>query len=38
MVCILHATCYVGFALVDERGKNRMQEESNEIGALISKL
>jgi hypothetical protein len=38
MACILPATWNVGFALVDERGKNRMQEESNEIGALISKL
>jgi hypothetical protein len=26
------------FALVDEREKNRMQEESHELGALISKL
>ena len=28
----------VDFALVDEREKNRMQEESHELGALISKL
>jgi hypothetical protein len=26
------------FALVDEREKNRMQEESHELGALISKV
>jgi hypothetical protein len=28
----------VDFALVDEREKNRMREESYELGALISKL
>ena len=28
----------VDFALVDEREKNRMLEESHELGALISKL
>ena len=28
----------VDFNLVDEREKNRMQEESHELGALISKL
>jgi hypothetical protein len=28
----------VDFALVDEREKNRMREESHELGALISKL
>ena len=38
MVCILRATWNVDFALVDEREKNRMQEESHELGALISKL
>ena len=26
------------FALVDERKKNRMREDSDELGALISKL
>jgi hypothetical protein len=35
---ILPATWNVDFALVDEREKNRMREESNELGALISKL
>jgi hypothetical protein len=34
---ILHATWNVDFALVDEREKNRMQEETYELGALISK-
>ena len=38
MARILPATWNVDFALVDERGKNKMQEESNELGALISKL
>ena len=38
MLCILLATWNVDFAVVDEREKNRMQEESNELGALISKL
>jgi hypothetical protein len=28
----------VDFALVDERKKNKMQEESDKLGALISKL
>ena len=28
----------VVFALVDEREKNKMQEESDELGAMISKL
>ena len=28
----------VDFALVDEREKNKMREESHELGALISKL
>ena len=31
-------TWNVDFALVDEREKNRMQEESYKLGALISKL
>ena len=38
MVRILPTTWNVDFALVDERGKNRMQEEPNELGAMISKL
>ena len=38
MVRILFATWNVDFALVDEREKNRMQEESYELAALISKL
>ena len=38
MVRILPATWNVDFALVDEREKNRMREESHELGALISKL
>jgi hypothetical protein len=38
MACILPATWNVNFALVDEREKNRMREELNELGALISKL
>ena len=38
MACILLATWNVDFALLDEREKNRMQKESNELGALISKL
>ena len=38
MVHILPATWNVDFALVDEREKNRMQEESDELGALLSKL
>ena len=38
MACILPATWNVDFALVDEREKNRMQEESDELGALLSKL
>jgi hypothetical protein len=32
------ATWIVDFALVDEREKNRLQEELDELGALISKL
>ena len=38
MACILPATWNVGFALVYEREKNRMQDESYELGALISNL
>ena len=38
MARILRATWNVDFALVDEREKNRMQEEPYELGALISKL
>ena len=38
MACILLITWNVEFALVDEREKNRMREESHELGALISKL
>jgi hypothetical protein len=37
MAPILPTTWNVDFALVDERGNNRMQE-SYELGALISKL
>ena len=38
MVRILLATWNVDFALVDGREKNRMKEESHELGALISYL
>ena len=38
MAHILLVTWNVDFALVDEREKNRMQKESYELGALISKL
>ena len=38
MVCILHAAWNIDFALVDERDKNRMQKETHEVGAMISKL
>jgi hypothetical protein len=38
MVRILPIIWIVDFALVDEREKNRMREESEELGALISKL
>ena len=38
MAHILPATRNVDFALVDEREKNRMQEEPDEFGTLISKL
>jgi hypothetical protein len=35
MVHILRATWNVDFALVDEREKNGMQEESYELGDLV---
>jgi hypothetical protein len=38
MARILPITWAVDFALVDEREKNRMREESEVLGALISKL
>jgi hypothetical protein len=38
MARILPATWNDDFARVDEREKNRMQEELDELGALISKL
>ena len=38
MAHILPATWNANFALVDERETNRMQEESDELGALISML
>ena len=38
MARMLLATWNVDFSLVDERKNNSMQEESNELGALISKL
>jgi hypothetical protein len=38
MARILPTTWNVDFALIDEREKNRMQEESDELHALISKL
>ena len=38
MTCILPTTWNVNFALVDEREENITQEESYELGALISKL
>ena len=38
MAHILPTTWNVDFALVDERGRNKMQEESDELGAIISKL
>jgi hypothetical protein len=37
-VRILPTTWFVDFVLVDEMGMNRLQEESDEFGALISKL
>jgi hypothetical protein len=38
MARVLPTTWNVNFALVDEREKNRMQRESYDFGALISKL
>ena len=38
MARILPATWNVDYALVDEREKNKMQKDSNEFGAQISKL
>jgi hypothetical protein len=38
MACILPSTWNVDFALVDEREKNRTQEDSDELGAMVSKL
>jgi hypothetical protein len=38
MAHILLAIWSVDFALVDERGKNKMQEKPYELGALISRL
>jgi hypothetical protein len=38
MACILPATWNIEFALVDEKEKNKLHEESDELGALISKL
>ena len=38
MTRILPATWNADFALVDEREKNRMQKELDELGALFSKL
>ena len=38
MARILPTTWNVDFALVDERENNRMREQSNKLGALISKL
>jgi hypothetical protein len=38
MVCISPTKWNVDFALVDEREKNKMREESDELGALILKL
>jgi hypothetical protein len=38
MACTLPTTWNVDFALVDGREKNKMREESDELGALISKL
>ena len=38
MACILPTTRNNDFVLVDERENSRMQEESHELGALISKL
>jgi hypothetical protein len=38
MACISPSTWNVYFALLDEMEKNRMREESDELGDLISKL
>ena len=38
MTRILLATWNVDIALVDERERNRMQKESDELGAMISKF
>jgi hypothetical protein len=38
MAHILPTTWNVDFALIDEREKNKMREESDELGALISML
>jgi len=38
MARILPITWAVDFALVDKREKNRMREESDELGVLIPKL
>ena len=38
MMRILPTTWNVDFAIVDEREKNRMREETNELGALNPKL
>ena len=38
MICIYRATWNVDFALVDEKEKNRIKKESDELGASISKL
>ena len=38
MACILPTTWNVDFALVDERERNTMREEYDELGTLISKL
>jgi hypothetical protein len=38
MACTLPATWNFDFALVDEREKNKMREELDDLGALISKL
>ena len=38
MARILPTTWDVDFALVEKRGKNRIQQESYELGAMFSKL
>ena len=35
---ILHGTWNVDYALVDERENNKMQEDPNKLGVLITKL